>query len=115
VRPGRAADHSPPSSAAVMEEYSYTSTRPLGHTGPVTESLYLYLMFTINCHKIQVLQTKYRRYKESKLWFLYYSEACSSRNGLEIYKKSDKTSIPIQHTYISLGMWNFIGCEEPQR
>ena len=32
VLPGRAADHSPPSSAAVMEEYSYTST----HTGPVT-------------------------------------------------------------------------------
>ena len=31
VRPGRAADHSPPSSAAVMEEYSYTSTHPLGH------------------------------------------------------------------------------------
>ena len=43
VRPGRAADHSPPSSAAVMEEYSYTSTQPLGHTRPVTGSLYLYL------------------------------------------------------------------------
>jgi len=40
---GRAADHSPPSSAAVMEEYSYTSTHPLGHTGPVTGSLYLSL------------------------------------------------------------------------
>jgi len=43
-RPGLAADHSPPSSAAVMEEYSYTSTHPLGHTGPVTGSLYLYLL-----------------------------------------------------------------------
>ena len=32
VRPGCAADHSPPSSAAVMEEYSYTSTHPLGCT-----------------------------------------------------------------------------------
>jgi hypothetical protein len=31
VRPGRDADHSAPSSAAVMEEYSYTSTHPLGH------------------------------------------------------------------------------------
>jgi len=41
VRPGRAADHSPPSSAAVIEEYSYTSTHPLGHTGPVTGTLYL--------------------------------------------------------------------------
>ena len=36
-----AADHSPPSSAAVTEEYSYTSTHPLSHTGPVTGSLYL--------------------------------------------------------------------------
>jgi len=40
VRPRRAANHSPLSSAAVMEDYSYTSTHPLGHTGPVTGSLY---------------------------------------------------------------------------
>ena len=40
MRPGRAADHSPPSSAAVMEEYRYTSTHPLGHTGPATGSIY---------------------------------------------------------------------------
>ena len=45
MQPGRAADHSPPSSAAVMEEQSYTSTHPLGHTGPVTGSLYLYLYY----------------------------------------------------------------------
>jgi len=43
VRPGRAADHSPPSSAVVMEEQSYTSNHPLGHTGPVKGSLYLYM------------------------------------------------------------------------
>ena len=40
MRPGRAADHSPPSSAAVMEEESYTSTNPLDHTGPVKGKLY---------------------------------------------------------------------------
>jgi len=27
-----------------MEEYSYTSTHPLGHTGPVTGSLYYFTM-----------------------------------------------------------------------
>jgi len=43
----RAAGHSPPSSAAVMEELSYTSTHPLGHTGPVTGSINLYLSFHI--------------------------------------------------------------------
>ena len=47
MRPGRSADHSLPSSAAVMEEYSYTSTHPLGHTGPVTESLYLFTFIYI--------------------------------------------------------------------
>jgi len=30
-----------------MEEWSYTSTHPLGHTGPVTGSLYLYLYMLI--------------------------------------------------------------------
>ena len=39
MRPGFAADHPPPSNAAVMEEQS--STHPLGHIGPVTGSLYL--------------------------------------------------------------------------
>jgi len=48
VRPGRAADHSPPSSAAVMEEYSYTSTHPLGHTGPVMGSLIKITLFDDN-------------------------------------------------------------------
>ena len=48
-RLGRAADHSLPSSAAVMEEYSYTSVHPLDHTRPVTGSLYLYLfLYTYN-------------------------------------------------------------------
>jgi hypothetical protein len=42
VWPGRAADHSPTSSAAVMEEQSYTSTHTMSHIGPVTGSLYLF-------------------------------------------------------------------------
>ena len=45
VRPGRAADHSHPSSAAVMEQWSYTSIHLLDHTGPVTGSLYLYHLY----------------------------------------------------------------------
>ena len=45
MRPGSAADHSPPSSAAVVEEKTYASTHPLDHTGPVTGSLYLYYYY----------------------------------------------------------------------
>jgi hypothetical protein len=41
VRPGRAADHSPPSSAEILEEYSYASTHFWATTGPVTALLYL--------------------------------------------------------------------------
>jgi len=46
-RPGRAADHSPLSSAAVTEGWSYTSTHPLGYTGPVTGTLYLFTSYAL--------------------------------------------------------------------
>ena len=39
VRPGLVADHSPPSSAAVMEELSCTSTQLLGHFSPEKDSV----------------------------------------------------------------------------
>jgi len=48
VRPGRAAEHSPPSSAAVMEEQSYTSTHLLGHAGTVTGKIFFYDFYFIN-------------------------------------------------------------------
>jgi hypothetical protein len=35
-RPGRDADHKPPSSVEVKKELSYTSTHPMGSPGPVT-------------------------------------------------------------------------------
>ena len=47
MRPGRAADPSPPSSAKVLEEYSYTSTPFWATTGPVTGLLYLLNIHTM--------------------------------------------------------------------
>jgi hypothetical protein len=47
VRPGRAAVHSPHSSAEVLEEYSYTSTPLWATTGPVTALLYLTCYYNI--------------------------------------------------------------------
>jgi hypothetical protein len=35
-RSGRDADHTPPSRAEVKKELSYTSTHPIGPSGPVT-------------------------------------------------------------------------------
>jgi hypothetical protein len=35
-RPGRDADHTSPSSTEVKKELSYTSTHPVGPSGPVT-------------------------------------------------------------------------------
>jgi hypothetical protein len=62
VLPGRAADHSPLSSAAVMEEESYTSTHPLGHTGPVTGSLYLYIYIYTHTHTHTHTRARARAY-----------------------------------------------------
>jgi len=65
VRPGLAADHSQLSSAAVMKEYSYNSTHPVGHTGPVTGSFYIKIKcirltsdgsLTMTFRKIQVFK-----------------------------------------------------------
>ena len=65
MRPGRAADHSPPSSAAVMEEQSYTSAHPLGHTGPATGSLYLLALY--------LLRERESRYDSSYIQSLDFS------------------------------------------
>jgi len=62
VWPGRAADHSPPSSAAVMEELSYTSTHPLGHTRPVAGSLYLYLCKLQNITAVSHITSNFSSY-----------------------------------------------------
>ena len=49
VRLGRDADPSPPSSPMTKNEYSYTSTHPLGHTGPVSGSLDVFTSYNIYC------------------------------------------------------------------
>ena len=50
--PGRDADHSPPSSAEVKKELSYTSTYPMGPPGPVTRlTLPLLLLHGANMKK----------------------------------------------------------------
>ena len=45
VRPGRDADHSRPSSAVVIEEYSYTSTTPLGHNRACKGNTFLCIIY----------------------------------------------------------------------
>jgi hypothetical protein len=58
VRPGRAADHSPPSSAEVLEEWSYTSTPVWAKTGCVTGLHYftlLYFNFTFTLYLTPLL------------------------------------------------------------
>jgi hypothetical protein len=107
VRSGRAPDHSPLSSAEVMEEYSYNSTHPLGHTRPVTGLLYLYLttdrlpvpfpfclifssgfatssviyfflLISLNAWQVMEQQEYFKRYNISLQIFLMYYTTCSS-------------------------------------
>ena len=73
VRPGRAAEHSPPSSAAVMEEYSYTSTHPLGHIGNVTGTLYLF-----NTHTLPIDNSLFAPYFCKQVWQSRLSQRCTS-------------------------------------
>jgi len=53
------------SSATVMEEQSYTSTHPLGHTRPVTGSLYLFtfynLIFDFMQYQLHIISLYHRR------------------------------------------------------
>ena len=68
-----AADHSPPSSATAMEEYSYTSTHPLGHnkacngehfTFTVTHILIILNLLKIIskfCPAVMTVTTKHRK------------------------------------------------------
>ena len=91
MRPGRAADHSTPSSAAVMEEYSYTSTHPLGHTGPVTETLYLYLIIIIIIIIIIILISKSASHKykhRRRKWFLVTVLISRCKTGKEDLSRS---------------------------
>jgi len=63
VWPAHTADHSPPSNAAVVEEYSYTTTHPLGHTRPIMGSFYLYLFFTNSRRNITQIMCFIRKYE----------------------------------------------------
>ena len=82
MRPGRAADHSPPSSAAVMEEKIYTSTHPLGHTGPVTGSLYHFTTVT-NKSCLDLIHFELREvWVDSHIFFLFVTFQYKSRLSL---------------------------------
>ena len=95
MRPGRAADHSLPSSAAVMKEYSYISTHPLGHTGPVTGSLYLYLC---DCIFRSVMNNSV-----SNTVMIEFSECNESyRNWLDLPLNGKKAPFDVSTSYISL-------------
>jgi len=46
-RPGRGVDHPPRLAPRLNKEYSYTSTRPLGHRGLLQGERYLYIYITV--------------------------------------------------------------------
>jgi len=54
-----------------MEEYSYTSTHPLGHTGPLTGSLYLNLYLPEKLVVAQTFPTPY-----GNLFITFFAGVC---------------------------------------
>ena len=64
-----------------MEQYSYTSTHPLGHTRPVTESLYLlpyYDQYYHHQHPYHIMQGIYNYTPETNqfLWYILLQLLC---------------------------------------
>ena len=89
VRPGRAADHSPPSSAAVMEEQSYKSTHPLGHNrtfnGNILHYITLHLLSRFKCHSSEanyVFSFQYLACEALPLSAYYYTGLFISPSGI---------------------------------
>jgi len=81
VRPGCAVDRSPPSSAAVMEELSYTSTHPLGHTGPAMGTIYLYLFYIYRRSDKFLARPGRKQANVSVEWPEFPSAPCLGRGG----------------------------------
>jgi len=51
-----------------MEEYSYTCTHPLGPTGPVTGSLYLYLYYDLKLLSAVKCELRMNEFNYNAVW-----------------------------------------------
>ena len=102
-RPGRDADPSPPSSAMVKKEYSYTSTPPMGRTA-CTEPQCLYST------AIPLLPLR-------TVWSVQSLNACT----VQLYLYSPygpyglyRASVPVQYSYTSTPPMGRTACTEPR-
>ena len=98
-RPGRAADHSPPSSAVVKKEQSYTSTPPMGCTA---------------CTEPQCLYS--RAIPLLPLWAVRPVQSLSACT-VELYLYSYvlyRASVPVQYSYTPTPSMGRTACIEPQ-
>ena len=68
VRPGRAADQSPPSSAVVMEEWSYNSTHSLGHNRACNGDTSLYQRTSSQSKRPCGLRRRFAASRQLRLW-----------------------------------------------
>jgi len=103
LRTGRDADHSPPSSAVVKKEYSYTSTPPMGRTACTEpQCLYNIAIPLLPLCAVQPVQSL---------------SACT----VELYLYSPygpyglyRASVPVQYSYTSTPPMGRTACTEPQ-
>jgi hypothetical protein len=97
----------PPSSAAVMEEYSYTTTHPLGQTGPVTRTLYLYIHIKITFQfllTLSLLRTRLSALEDHKfLLLLILKRHASERNILpNLNSKHPRSFINAKYVLVTI-------------
>ena len=103
VRPGRDADPSPPSSAVVKKEYSYTSTPPITRTA-CTEPQCLYSKAIPLLHLWAVRPVQNLSACTVQL-YLY-----SPYGPYGLYR----ASVPVQYSYTSTPPMDRTACTEPQ-
>ena len=96
-----------------MEEQSYTSSHPLGHTGPVTESLYL--LNEINQHVTIIIKIRFNITVPSQPTYIYFNIILPSRLIYSnfIFPSGFRTSAAVTKTCLATpvgGRWGSSSC-----
>ena len=95
-RPGRDADHTPPSSAAVKKALIYTSTHPVGLPGPVTGFPLPFVQLSMSSSKKHVNEEKSVALRKRRC---INRQRCSSEMVVLIYQTTPRHTI-VCHLHI---------------
>ena len=97
----RDADHTPPSSAEVKKELSYTSTHPMGAPGPVTGFPPPFCLSSLYMRQIYQRLQGTIKFKPS----MYIQQKCSQFTSLQFQNSAFSYCIYMWSTWLSEASW----------